>query len=310
MLYTRLFSRALTISAFSSTTRAMSTMSSAVSPQAFALDRSIFNDTLYSSLRTFWFQDIPAGSKASNEESMKRWWGKGRSSEESQAMDNECRQKFGSALRAIGPENLKLPDFKSYDEELKHASELSKPFVDEVEAAQKSGGEDKAAETLLSLVLLLDQMPRHVHRDPAGLQLVYGHYDRLSWSLLRSRLAAEPGLFQQSYFRGNPVTVSWLGMPLMHAEHLESQQMALRSMEKCHEEAVIAGDNAAAASAEKSFAPAKSHLDIVSRFKRFPHRNEALGQQNTADEAEWLKTGETFGVKQHQESDESVNAEL
>jgi uncharacterized protein (DUF924 family) len=285
-------------------------MSTAVPPQTFALDRSIFNDTLYSSLRSFWFRGIPSGSKATSGESMKRWFGVGRSAEESQAMDDECRQKFGAAVQAISPETLLLPDFMSDDDDIAHAAELVKPFVEEVEAAHKDGGEDKAAETLLSLVLLLDQMPRNIHRDPAGLRLVYGHYDRLASSLIRSRLAADRGLLQQSYFRGNPLTVQWLVMPLMHAEHLDSQRRVLKIMEDCRAQAIEAGDNAAAETAQMSFDPAKTHLDIVERFGRFPHRNECLGRESTNEEKEWLKTGDTFGVKQNQESNEDGKAEL
>jgi uncharacterized protein (DUF924 family) len=285
-------------------------MSSAVPPHAFTLDRTLFNETLYSDLRAFWFRGIPAGAKASNEESMKRWFGIGRSAEEAQAMDNECVERFAPTLRSIGPEKLALPEFKSYEDDLAHAAELTKPFVDEVEAVKKEDGEDKAAETLLSLILLLDQMPRNIHRDPSGLRLVYGHYDRLAWSLIQGRLAATPGLLQQPYFRGNPLTVMWATMPLMHAEDLKSQKLCKQLLESCHQEAVDAGDEAAAKSAEKSFGPAKSHADIIEQFGRFPHRNEGLGRETTSEESDWLRTGDTFGVKQNQDSDGKGKDEL
>ena len=33
---------------------------------------------------------------------------------------------------------------------------------------------------------------------------------------------------------------------------------------------------------------AREHREIIARFGQFPHRNEALGRRNTADEAAWL----------------------
>ncbi len=33
---------------------------------------------------------------------------------------------------------------------------------------------------------------------------------------------------------------------------------------------------------------AREHYEIIARFGRFPHRNEALGRQSTAEEASYL----------------------
>ena len=40
---------------------------------------------------------------------------------------------------------------------------------------------------------------------------------------------------------------------------------------------------------------AVEHRDIVVRFGRFPHRNEALDRPSTAEELEYLKTAVRFG---------------
>ena len=37
------------------------------------------------------------------------------------------------------------------------------------------------------------------------------------------------------------------------------------------------------------------HRDIVARFGRFPHRNDVLGRNSTAEELEYLKTAKRFG---------------
>ena len=36
---------------------------------------------------------------------------------------------------------------------------------------------------------------------------------------------------------------------------------------------------------------ARDHRDIVARFGRFPHRNEALGRENTPEEVAYLAEG-------------------
>ena len=33
------------------------------------------------------------------------------------------------------------------------------------------------------------------------------------------------------------------------------------------------------------------HRDVIARFGRFPHRNDALGRYTTAEEAEFLSSG-------------------
>ncbi|WP_410962117.1 DUF924 family protein, partial [Salmonella sp. SAL4457] len=41
---------------------------------------------------------------------------------------------------------------------------------------------------------------------------------------------------------------------------------------------------------------AQRHLEVIERFGRFPHRNDVLGRQSTAEERTYLEGGgETFG---------------
>lgn len=268
-------------------------MASVVPPQNFALDRNIFNDTLYTHIRSFWFAGIPAGSKHGNAESLKRWWGAGgRTEEESAAFDAECRRNYGSVLETIGPDSIALPPFRSYRDELQHVGDIAAPFLAEV------SGKENGIERLLSLTLLLDQMPRNIHRDPEGLKLVYGHYDRLAWSLIQGSVNLRPNPFEHESLRGNIRVVNWLALPLLHAEDVASQELGISRLEGCLVEAKQDGDEETVKEIEFGMKSSRDHLDIIERFGRFPHRNECLGRQNTEEEEEWLKTGETFGVKQ------------
>lgn len=268
-------------------------MASAVPPQNFALDRNIFNDSLYAHIRSFWFAEAPKGAKHGGFASLKKWWGiGGRTEEEAAAFDAECRKNYGSILETIGPASIALPPFKSYEDELERVQDLAAPFLTEVD------GKENGAERLLSLVLLLDQMPRNIYRDPEGLKLVYKHYDRLAWSLVRGSANLKPNPLEHPSSRGNLLAKNWLGMPLLHAEDLKSQELAMSRLKECVAEAREDGDKETAKEAEMGLTPAGQHLDIIKRFGRFPHRNEFLGRRNTEEEDEWLKDGETFGVKQ------------
>ena len=224
----------------------------------------------------------------------------GRSAEDLKVMDDEVRELFGSAISSIGPERLTLPKFESYAIEGDNAESLARPFVGEIEQA----GDGKAqADRLLAMILLLDQFPRHLFREQEELKLVYKHYDRLAWSLFRafkkpniSASAESP--IADAWYRAHPVRTAWFYMPLMHAEDSVSQEEGFAACNSWQAEAGKNGEEDVVADLKANEGAAKSHLEIVKRFGRFPHRNEALGRENTKEEEEWLKTGETFGVKQ------------
>ncbi|KXT13845.1 hypothetical protein AC579_6891 [Pseudocercospora musae] len=164
MLCRKLFPRALNTLHFAAPRSFATKM--AVPPQNFTLDPKIFNPTLYSHLRDFWFQGLPQDSVSPNEETNRRWWGVGRSETEAKEIDISCHSNYAHALESISPSHLALPPFKSYDAD---AENLAKPFLSPLES-QKDDRE--AADTLLSLILLLDQIPRNIYRTPPNLSLV------------------------------------------------------------------------------------------------------------------------------------------
>ncbi|NJL46020.1 MAG: DUF924 domain-containing protein [Leptolyngbyaceae cyanobacterium SM2_3_12] len=69
-------------------------------------------------------------------------------------------------------------------------------------------------------------------------------------------------------------------LPLEHSEDLENQNRCvalLQDLQRHHPEL------------ESSLDYAIRHRDVIQQFGRFPHRNEILGRQTTAAEAEFLK---------------------
>lgn len=275
----------------------------ATPPQSFQLDRSIFNQSLYDDLRSFWFEGLPEGSISAPMPLLQRWWGFNRTEEEKAAFDDECRARYGPALESIGPSRLSLPPFKSFDDDVGQASVISAPFLRDVKEAKQESGM-KAADIMLSMVILLDQMPRQIYRDAAGLRLVYGHYDRLIFSLMRSCLTMNPSPIDHEAWKGKPVFKTWILMPFIHAEHAPTHQIHLAKIQKLRKECEESEDEDALSYCEKAEKAGVEHREPVEKFGRYPHRNECLGRKSTPEEDEYLRTANTFGVKQSQKQPE------
>lgn len=125
----------------------------------------------------------------------------------------------------------------------------------------------------LALIILLDQFSRNIYRDDPR---TYDNDSRARWLTedgVRTGMDRELGAYQRAFFY----------MPLMHAEDRTAQN---RSVELF---AALAREYPEECSGFVKHA--EQHRDVVARFGRFPHRNELLGRQTTAAEAEMLKRG-------------------
>ncbi|KXL45096.1 hypothetical protein M433DRAFT_154639 [Acidomyces richmondensis BFW] len=274
----------------------------ATPPMAFQLDRNIFNNALYTRLQKFWFEDLSPNATAPTFNLLQKWYGMDRTDDEKAIFDQECRKNFGPAVDSIGPSRLILPPFQGYDCDIENANTIAAPFVQEVRHAQEESRR-KGAETLLSLFLLLDQLPRNIFRDKKGLALVYGHYDRLAFSLLHASKGLAPNPLEYEHWRGKPVKVMWTWLPLIHSEHLPSHKEAQRMSDEVMMQCQEAKDEDAIRVMAASDKARLEHLIPIQRFGRYPHRNECLDRRTTAEEEEYLKTANTFGVKQSQKQE-------
>ena len=169
----------------------------------------------------------------------------------------------------------------------------------------------------LSLILLLDQIPRNSYRD-AESHVVFNHYDPMAVEI--ALLAIKNGIPKDSSIQYCLAYRIWFYMPLMHSEELnvhdvavrESRQM-LKDVEELEPESPNldqktplndGSDYRARLSRRKSLAMTfcKYQLDsevkhqrIIEQLGRYPHRNEALGRTATTAEKEYLENGgETF----------------
>ena len=122
----------------------------------------------------------------------------------------------------------------------------------------------------LALILLCDQFSRNIHRRTARA------FSGDAKAIATARLA-----LARFYPAAYPRDVRlFFYMPFQHSEVLADQELCCALFASLDDE---------------SAKYANSHRDIVARFGRFPHRNEVLGRDCTAEELDYLKTAERFG---------------
>ncbi|MDO6477361.1 DUF924 family protein [Alteromonas sp. 1_MG-2023] len=115
----------------------------------------------------------------------------------------------------------------------------------------------------LALIILLDQFPRHIHRNTEAAYATDLKALKLTLEGIVQGVDSHLSLAEKHFFY----------MPLMHAENRELQL-------KIAEEAALI----------KSIAT--SHASIVQRFGRFPHRNKINHRTTTELEEHFLKSEE------------------
>ncbi|MDJ0609375.1 MAG: DUF924 family protein [Kiloniellales bacterium] len=121
-------------------------------------------------------------------------------------------------------------------------------------------------EGCLALIVLLDQVPRNLFRGQAK-----------AFATDEKALGLTYRMLERGWDRGLPqLQRVFVYMPLEHCETLEGQELCLELMGELKD-------------AEEWLKYVKMHHDIIARFGRFPHRNEALGRETTEEEAEFLK---------------------
>ena len=117
----------------------------------------------------------------------------------------------------------------------------------------------------LAAVIVLDQFPRNIYR---GTFRAFAA-DDAALALAREALA-------RGFDRELPATErKFLYLPFQHSEDPAEQQRSLELF------ATLEND--------RDLSYAVRHKEIIDRFGRFPHRNEALGRVSTSEEIEFLK---------------------
>lgn len=117
----------------------------------------------------------------------------------------------------------------------------------------------------LAEIIVLDQFSRNLYRDDAKSFA----QDPMALALAQEVIAL--GLDQDL----QPTQRSFLYMPFMHSESKLIHEQALKLFENLGNPINLEFE--------------KKHKAIIDRFGRYPHRNEVLGRESTAEEIEFLK---------------------
>ncbi|HMK14151.1 MAG TPA: DUF924 family protein [Burkholderiales bacterium] len=123
----------------------------------------------------------------------------------------------------------------------------------------------------LAEIIVLDQFSRNIYR---GSPLSF-NYDPIALALAQEAITAKAN---QSL---NQSQKAFLYMPFMHSESRVIHELAMKLFKE--------------PGLESNLDFEIRHKAIIDRFGRFPHRNEILGRQSTAEEISFLKeAGSSF----------------
>ena len=143
----------------------------------------------------------------------------------------------------------------------------------------RRGWQPRGPTQQLGTILVLDQFSRHIHRGAADAF----DCDDLARAVT---IAALDGADHRNWPMFHRL---FLYMPLMHSEALADQRrMVVLYEHLCADSRTRSPVNVPFFEMTLRFA--RRHAEIVSRFGRFPHRNDALGRHSTAEEIAFLQT--------------------
>jgi uncharacterized protein (DUF924 family) len=149
--------------------------------------------------------------------------------------------------------------------------EIRKNFLEYYQKASTGYLDDwmNSPETCLALILLLDQFPRNMFR---GTPEAFA----TDWEAL----SAAQHAVSQGYDRELlPVQRWFIYLPFEHSENIAHQRQCVKLFQQ------LSHDPDSDIAIKNAF----EHLQIMSRFGRFPHRNQILGRISTPEEEEFLQ---------------------
>jgi uncharacterized protein (DUF924 family) len=154
--------------------------------------------------------------------------------------------------------------------------EIEKEYADDVSAACAGNLDHWAADPhgRLALIILIDQFRRNIYRNSAK---------AFSKDKLALKLCVE-GAMEKKDRSLTPIQRVFFYMPLQHAESRKVQAKSVELYNRLAEMVTPTYRETFLTVAQF----AELHKDIIDQFGRFPHRNQLLDRENTAEEAEYL----------------------
>ncbi|TNF69014.1 MAG: DUF924 domain-containing protein [Gammaproteobacteria bacterium] len=122
------------------------------------------------------------------------------------------------------------------------------------------------AEGALAEIIILDQFSRNIYRNQKEAFM----YDSLALALAQNAVSLN------FHLKLDAPKHAFLLMPYMHSESIVIHHQAIKLFD-------VPG-------LENNLAYEYKHFEIIKQFSRYPHRNEILGRESTADELKFLQT--------------------
>ena len=196
-------------------------------------------------IRDFWFGKLPLTAQALSQR-VKLWFPGEESPQDLQKLDGIIRTKFGRLVERAAKGDL--------------AAWADSP------------------RRCLSLIILLDQFPRHMFRGTARAFAADEQALAITLSGMQSAADGALDVTERIFFY----------MPLQHCEVREVQDESVAAYRRLLTEA----PQEVRGIFEESLESAEKHRQLIERFGRFPHRNRILERANTPEEEMWLRTNE------------------
>ncbi|MBE9606644.1 DUF924 domain-containing protein [Acetobacteraceae bacterium H6797] len=130
----------------------------------------------------------------------------------------------------------------------------------------------ETAEGALALLIVLDQFPRNLFR---------GSPEAFASDAHARAIARDAVLARRLDLRLPHAARVFLYLPFEHSEEMADQGLSVALFEGMRDDPALAAPGG-------SIDYAWRHWSVIARFGRFPHRNAALGRENSAAEAHYL----------------------
>lgn len=164
-------------------------------------------------------------------------------------------------------------------------------FIETIERAV-AGELNQWAQTArgsLALIILFDQFPRNIFRGEARAFATDERALAIARNGIDRGLDVDLKLIERLFFY----------IPFEHAEDLSAQDRCVSLFLGLHELATPALNEFLTQSVSQS----ETHRDVIRRFGRFPHRNNALGRASSDEEQVWVAQNDGWGQNQDRTAD-------
>ncbi len=199
-------------------------------------------------VRDFWFGKLPMTAQALNQR-LALWFPEDESAAGVRGWDEAIRGRFGN-------------------------------LVERAERRELASWAD-SPRRCLSLILLLDQLPRNLYRGTARAYACDEGALAVTLSGMQSAADGALDIVERIFFY----------MPLQHSEVREVQDESVAAYRRLLMEA----PQELRGAFESGLQAAEKKLALIERFGRFPHRNRVLGRVSTAEEITYLREADSFG---------------